>query len=768
MCVSLSHLRHSRLFCNTRCISLSTAPVHRAVWIPALLPIVDYARSKDDAIAMWKTLSTTPTLKHLQERTFDRNLSAVLVSKEASSAELWKRDTASRLLVRSGTLWAMEEPSDFSFNLKFPLDVTTWEVMFRMRAPAALRTVPNHPSATSQPVIVSGLIESWHRSEYLQKISSTLEAQTTLINPLGLVSKLRPDGSMKHRLIVDFRASGLNALIGPPPTFALPTIWDALSVLPYGAFLAKVDLKDCFLQFRVSAACRLMLGIRCPLTDQLFQFSRIPFGINFGPVLCQSVTSSIVEEATRRIRLKDPLDKQTHYVVYMDDFLVIGPTSESCQGYLNTLLDVIAEAHMVLAAEKTIQPTRVLEFVGITIDLSNPDTPFLTLAAGKQNSVVKSLESWLVRRVPKGAQVLFSEFQSLIGKLGWFCNLIPQGRCFLSSSWDLIAHTDPSNHGGFTVDFSLTVVRDLMWWLNILWTTQLQRPLYPHPSSRYSIIPPITPTIATFDASLVKYGGTILGQRVDGYWTKQFLDGIKGRQSAKINTLEIRAAVLVVRSALPNLSRHVILLSGDSATAVAYLNLQGRRWTDHSHLVDTASEMKRLEVSYGFTVIAVHTPSKENAFADRLSRDKDVSASVRVLKSDLYVHIDHLYGPLDTDLSLVPEGVLQRVANNLAILRHRPMKCFAIVDSSEVVKATALRKLASVAPSLIVFCLVRSNNVTDIESVLAPCRPLIQFPPSSSLFVQRDPISHDFICLSAVDEQTTTWKLVILSYAQSQ
>lgn len=67
-----------------------------------------------------------------------------------------------------------------------------------------------------------------------------------------------------------------------------------------------------------------------------------------------------------------------HVVHILDDFLFIESNKQSALSKFKKFLDVCADIGIPLAADKTVLPTQVIEFVGITIDVKQKETQLPT------------------------------------------------------------------------------------------------------------------------------------------------------------------------------------------------------------------------------------------------------------------------------------------------------------------------------------------------------------------------------------------------------
>ena len=66
-----------------------------------------------------------------------------------------------------------------------------------------------------------------------EALSAHLGTNELILNKLGLVSKIKPDGSIKHRMVWDLRRSEVNSLVRQWERIVLPRLLDLIEdVLP--------------------------------------------------------------------------------------------------------------------------------------------------------------------------------------------------------------------------------------------------------------------------------------------------------------------------------------------------------------------------------------------------------------------------------------------------------------------------------------------------------------------------------------------------------
>ena len=92
----------------------------------------------------------------------------------------------------------------------------------------------NYVSAESEPAVVKGLLDEQAKKEHCKFFESEedlinfLGVESIILSKLALISKPRPDGTTKHRLIWDLLRSEVNATVQLGERIVLPRIQDAV------------------------------------------------------------------------------------------------------------------------------------------------------------------------------------------------------------------------------------------------------------------------------------------------------------------------------------------------------------------------------------------------------------------------------------------------------------------------------------------------------------------------------------------------------------
>ena len=135
-------------------------------------------------------------------------------------------------------------------------------------------------------------------------------------------------------------------------------------------------------------------------------------------------------------------------------------------------------------------------------------------------------------------------------------------------------------------------------------------------AGRESFLPPPPPPhvlVLTSDASRLGWGATLAPHRVSGVWSKE-------ESLDHINSLELRAVFLALKSLEVLVRGQSPLVRSDNTTVVSYINFEGG--THSLFLCRLVSELWEWCLPRGIHLLAAHIPGEDNLVADFLSRGK--------------------------------------------------------------------------------------------------------------------------------------------------
>ncbi len=452
------------------------------------------------------------------------------------------------------------------------------------------------------------------------------------VSKFVVVSKRRPDGTTKYRLILDLKASGISARTRKTHRVVLPRVADvvrdslrALSELSEGedAELFVVDFRNAFWHIPLlPAERRHFVGSGCGF---LWSFTRAAQGSRNGPLswagpsalvmrCTQGVLSSAV--AGRRPRAKGRL--------YVDDpCFVLSGSPELRDRFIAVIVVIWAVLGMPIAFEKA-KRGRSLVWIGAQYGLES-DLVRVTIPQAK----VAELKS-MIDGMARANVVRIKAVRRLAGLASHVASLIWAWRPFLAELWAAIHPEGASASSSRAPEHCVWVkqIRPALQWLSaflegIAGTLEMVYRVRPFLNSGIQI------RMVT-DASVWGIGAILF---VDGRpveWLSDALTpddeaalGIAIGQDVSQQAAEALAILVSLRvwSQYWREERAVIELRNDNVGALTlFMKLKGR-----SSALNTIAREAALELGNGSfrPDVFSHSPGVANVWADMLSRQFD-------------------------------------------------------------------------------------------------------------------------------------------------
>jgi len=452
----------------------------------------------------------------------------------------------------------------------------------------------------------------------------------------------------KVRTCVDLTKSGVNPKLAPPP-FVMPTVATMVQHVGTNWFMAKQDVRDMFLCWKVHPAFWGVLGLQHPLTGQSYVYPVLPFGLAVSPYYACSNTEALAEvirtQASARaqglqtlpclarsdegsIRLayllsgRDPLLQPPSSEVYVDDFAMFAPTFEACQELIELACDVFAAANVPEKVAKREGPSQTIVLLGFEF---NTVSGVLSIPSHKCKELIELLMR-LLRRGHAGQSVSWQELASMTGKLTWAASGIQVGRVFIrhmrkpcTAVQDLLATRSERERFCIPLGQFPKAMGELEWWVRALQANDGKHRWHVGENGLYtpwewkgsfgSQVPKDVLQFAT-DASCIGGGLLFDSEYRERPWTKK-------EKRHHINVLEAIMILDWCEEFGPQARGCRVLAWCDNSVTVASVNKGSSR---SNVITGIVRRIRLLSLEHDFHLCAAHIPGRVNYAPDSLSR----------------------------------------------------------------------------------------------------------------------------------------------------
>lgn len=303
----------------------------------------------------------------------------------------------------------------------------------------------NYQSAESQPAVAAALLQGMVDKGWADQCPSWAQLQEIaggppVLNRLGLISKQRPDGSLKHRLVWDLRRSGVNSVVAQGERVVLPRVLDvardaqrlARDPVPgQRLWLFGTDISDAFHQVPLHPVERRYTAAE--FQGQFYIFKVLVFGSASAP----TVWGRFAALAGRSLAaLFGPLGLRVQ--VYVDDpaFVVAGEMAHAAR-VLSAALCWLLTLGLPVAWPKC-DGGKSIKWIGAQFCISGRELT-ISLPPDKAGELLKEADAILARPV-----VPRTRLRSLAGRLAFLAGLVPTVRPFLRPLWKECAPGAPA------------------------------------------------------------------------------------------------------------------------------------------------------------------------------------------------------------------------------------------------------------------------------------------------------------------------------------
>ena len=458
--------------------------------------------------------------------------------------------------------------------------------------------VDNLPQTTRNPNCTiqekCAILEDFIKELKLGRIECTHESPKC-VSPISVI----PKDEDKFRLIRNLsypKGSSLNDNILPD---AKKVKYPSHRELAYrickegkGAYIARQDLKAAYRQVKMHTSASHYLGYR--LYGRWLRDNYVVFGLSSACRIFQYVTiASIIvfEYLYLQIKHRELCGKITSY---LDDYITIVAGWKNAIFLYYELEKCLEWLGFILNKDKCLLPSQQQIVLGLFYD-----TIAMTVSLPLEK--VKKYSKLIISILNKGF-LTGKELSSLTGKLQFAASVIPPGKAFLTELRRFGRQCVDENE---TLTLDDNVRADLRWWLHAL--------------ELINGIPLVIPaglilktTNVFTDACLTGIGGTFKNQCF-----QYQLPTWNQLRDANIAVIEIYAVAVATATWGNQWTQQRVIFKIDSKHAGAAL----KKMNDRDREIMTFVRFIGMEsVKHKFTYQVDWIPSKENVFADSLSR----------------------------------------------------------------------------------------------------------------------------------------------------
>ena len=401
--------------------------------------------------------------------------------------------------------------------------------------------------------------------------------------------------------------------------FSYISMDDVCQSITPGCYFSVLDIKSAYRSVNVFPDHRQVqgfmwdsgnTGVELPFVDNC-----LCFGLKSAPFLYTQITEFIMRTMNR-------LGYSGVYG-YLDDFIVVAPTEESCKKAMSILIDVLQNLGFVIAWKKVVIPSQLVTYLGISIDSVNMTLSLPTHKVMKLKSLVYDFRG--------KSKTSVKELQVLSGHLAHASTVVRGGRTFSRRVINFLKYISSSTTMVSLPDW---FTDDLEWWIRFV-------EIFNGSAKIISDIPYIETPLET-DSSMTGFAARWGRDWILGPWHSPNPPGgfpfhhwsvppSEYNQDFDKNLLELWPVVAAIQRWGHLWKGCKIRLYTDN-TQVMYMINTGR--SSSIRCMFWLRELFWYSVIYNFHLVASHVRSEDNTVPDFLSRFFDPNRKLP-LPSDL-------------------------------------------------------------------------------------------------------------------------------------
>ena len=274
-------------------------------------------------------------------------------------------------------------------------------------------------------------VDSLLKDELSQQKYILTDQQPHCVHALGAI----PKGDGTYRPITDCKrplgVSINNCMSDIVTTFSYNSIDDVVALLSPGDYMATIDISAAYRSVSVHPEHWKYQGISWELDGQqrFMLDTRVCFGLKNAPFLYSHISNFVVRCMHRRGYMR--------IVNYLDDFIVLGDSFQSCQEAQSVLIHLLISLGFYISWKKCTSPSSFTRYLGIDFD-SNAMT--ISLPADKMEKLHNELQFFEGR-----TRATKRQLQRLCGILSQCGKVVKGSRTFSRRVIDLLKNLSDGN-----------------------------------------------------------------------------------------------------------------------------------------------------------------------------------------------------------------------------------------------------------------------------------------------------------------------------------
>lgn len=463
---------------------------------------------------------------------------------------------------------------------------------FHYKGPKGPRDAKNLASTRLHPNVFREKVRKELRAGNLLGPFQHRPIPDLICSPMGLIPKKGNPG--KFRMIMHLSSPTHQSINDFIPrrfcTVQYKSIDHAIALVAQhgrGAWMSRSDLESAYRFVPMHKTMLSLLGFT--MDDQYYIDTMLPFGSSEACAIFEKFSSFI------DWRVKHETGYEISHM--LDDFFQVHSDQQECARLLQVFLDICAKLKFPVSAEKTVQPTQIIVYLGLLI---NSLLMVISIPKDKCDQALEIIREQLTTR-----KTTVRKLKSLTGFLNFLCKAIPPGRAFLRRIYDLMGALP--NH--YHVSITKQVKKDLSVWEQFISTLDHVRPIITLKQWN-------SDSLSLWTDSALRDGGGY-GIFFQGHWAQNKWDQEFLNSKPSIALAELIPMVTAVAIWGHLIQNSLLTLFSDNQSAVAMINNSTSKCPLCMTLIRT---LVTVCMHNNLVVRARYEPGYRNQTADALSR----------------------------------------------------------------------------------------------------------------------------------------------------